>query len=188
MKKVLKLFGTHSLRLCAAALAAAIGFSMAACASVPTGAEEATLTPDDSSAVVYFLQPNTRMGGGNIAIWDGENPVGEINGGLDRNIAYRAEPGTHYFMAKRFNWSKAEVEIQANNVYYISLNWAPNPLPFANAFVILELLTQNDGQQQFRKNGKTITFTDDWRNTYKSSLSKEDLAGMRETLNDTKNQ
>jgi hypothetical protein len=188
MKKTLKLSGILIRRLCAVTLAAVIGFLMTACASVPDGAEESTLTPDDSSAIVYFLQPSMLSGGGDIVIWDGESPVGKIYGGLNRNVACRAEPGAHCFMANRFNWSTVKVEIQANNVYYISLNWAPNPLPFTNAFVILELKTQKDGQEQFMKNEKTIAFTDDWRKEFINSLSKEDLAKMRESLNDAKKQ
>ena len=163
------------------ALAAVIGFTMLACASIPKGAEESTLTPDASSAVVYFLQPSM-MSGGDIVIWDGENPVGKINGAWYRNVAYSAKPGTHYFMANRFNWSSVKVEIRANNIYYIKLNWAPNPIPFANDFVILDLLTQNDGLEQFKKNEKTIAFTENWRRDFKNSLSREDLAELRENL------
>jgi hypothetical protein len=176
MKNLVKLFGIIT-------LVVVIGFAMLACASTPEGAEELTLTPDASSAVVYFLQPSVMSGGGEIAIWDGENPVGKIKGGLYRNVAYRAKPGIHYFMANRFNWSNVKVEIRANNVYYIKLNWAPNPIPFSNAFVILELMTQKDGLEQFRKNEKTITFTDSWREKFKSSLSEKNLAEMRENLN-----
>jgi hypothetical protein len=169
-----------------AALAAVIGFTMLACASMPTGAEESTLTTDASNAVVYFLQPTMRSGSGDIAIWDGETPVGKMNGGLYMNVAYRAKPGTHYFLANRFNWSNAKVEIRANTAYYISLNWAPNPIPFANDFVILEVMSQEDGLEQFQKNEKTIAFTEDWRKEFKSSLSQEDLAEMRENLNTAK--
>ena len=176
MKNLVKLVGIIT-------LVVVIGFTMLACASTPEGAEESTLTPDASSAVVYFLQPSVMSGGGEIAIWDGENPVGKIKGGLYMNVAYKARPGNHYFMANRFNWSNVKVEIRANNVYYIKLNWAPNPIPFANAFVILELMTQEDGLEQFRKNEKTITFTDSWREKFKSSLSEKDLAEMRENLN-----
>ena len=175
MRKLVKLAGII-------ALATVIGFAMLACASTPKGAEESTLTPDASSAVVYFLQPSVMSGGGDIAIWDGENPVGKISGGLYRNVAYRARPGIHYFMANRFNWSNVKVDIRANNVYYIKLNWAPNPIPFTNAYVILDLMTRNDGLEQFKKNEKTIAFTDDWRKEYKSNLSEKDLAEMRENL------
>jgi len=175
MKNLVKLVGII-------ALAGVIGFAMLACTSIPKGAEESTLTRDASSAVVYFLQSSVMSGGGEITIWDGENPVGKIKGGLYRNVAYRARPGTHYFMANRFNWSNVKVEIRANNVYYIRLNWAPNPIPFANPFVILELMTQANGLEQFRKNEKTISFTDAWRKEFLSSLSKDDLAKMRENL------
>ena len=167
-------------------LVAAAGFTMLACASMPKGAEESTLAPDASNAVVYFIQPSLTSSGGEIAIWDGENPVGEIDARLYVNVAYRAKPGTHYFLANRFNWSNAKVEIRANNVYYIRLNWAPNPIPFANPFVILEVMSQEDGLEQSQKNDKTIAFTEDWRNEYKSSLSEEDLAEMRESLNAAK--
>jgi hypothetical protein len=179
MKNLVKLVGIIT-------LVVVIGFAMLACASTPEGAEELTLTPDASSAVVYFLQPSVTSGGGEITIWDGENPVGKINGGLYMNVAYRVTPGTHYFMANRFNWSNVKVEIRANNVYYIRLNWAPNPIPFANAFVILDLLTQEDGLAQFKKNEKAITFTDSWRETFISSLSEKDLAEVRENLNEAK--
>ena len=167
-------------------LSAVIGFTMLSCVSIPEGAEESTLTPDASNALVYFLQPTMMSGGGDIVIWDGENPVGKINGALYMNVAYRVRPGTHYFMANRFNWSSVKVEIRANNIYYIKLNWAPNPIPFANDFVILDLLTQNDGLEQFKKNEKTIAFTDDWRKGFISSLSKEDLAEMSKNLDDAK--
>jgi len=167
------------------ALAAVIGFTMLACASIPKGAEESTLTPDASSAVVYFLQPSI-MSGGDIVIWDGENPVGKINGAWYRNVAYSAKPGTHYFMANRFNWSSVKVEIKADDVYYIKLNWAPNPIPFADDFVILDSMTQEDGLEQFNKNEKTIAFTEDWRKEFINSLSKEDLAEMRKNLDDAK--
>jgi len=175
MKNMVKLAGII-------ALAGVIGFAMLACASVPKGAEESTLTRDASSAVVYFLQPSVMSGGGEITIWDGENPVGKIKGGLYRNVAYRARPGTHYFMANRFNWSNVKVEIRANNVYYIKLNWAPNPIPFSNAFVKLELMTQADGLELFKKNEKTIAFTDAWRKEFISNLSKDDLAEMQKNL------
>jgi hypothetical protein len=165
---------------------AVIGFTMLACASVPPGAEESTLVPDASNAVVYFLQPTIMGGGGEIAIWDGETPVGKIKGGLYRNVAYKVRPGTHYFMANRFNWSHVKVDARANNTYYIKLNWAPNPIPFANVFVILDLMTQNDGLEQFKKNEKTIAFTEDWRKEYKNSLSPEDLAEVRKNLADAR--
>ena len=168
------------------ALAAVIGFAMLACASTPKGAEKSTLTPDASNAVVYFLQPTMMSGGGEIVIWDGENPVGKIDGRLYMNVAYRARPGTHYFMANRFNWSNVKVEIRANNVYYIKLNWAPNPIPYANPFVNLELMTQRNGLEQFKKNEKTIAFTEDWRKEFKNSLSQRDLAKMRENLNNAR--
>jgi len=175
MKNLLKLAGII-------ALAGVIGFAMLACASIPKGAEEVTLTPNASSAVVYFLQPSVMSGWGDITIWDGDIPVGKINGGLYKNIAYRAKPGTHYFMANRFNWSNVKVEIRANNVYYIKLNWAPNPIPYANAFVILDLMTKADGLEQFMKNEKAIAFTDDWRKEFMRNLSKDDLAKMQENL------
>jgi len=179
MKNVIKLLGII-------AFVAIIGFSMSACASMPEGAVESTLTPDASSAVVYFLQPAMPSGGGDIIIWDGENPVGKIKGSLYVNVAYKVKPGTHYFMANRFNWSKMKVEIRANNVYYIKLKWAPNPVPFSDVFVILELMTKADGQEQFKENEKTITFTDDWRKEFKSSLSEEEIADMRKNLNEAR--
>jgi hypothetical protein len=179
MKNLVKLVGIIT-------FVVVIGFAMLACASVPEGAEESTLTPDATSAVVYFLQPAVSDGSGQITIWDGENPVGKIHGGLYRNVAYRAKPGIHYFMANRFNWSNVKVEIRANNVYYIKLNWAPNPIPFANAFVNLDLMTKEDGLEQFKKNESTITFTDSWRENFKSSLSEKDLAEVRENLNDAR--
>jgi len=169
--------------LLAIAISAVIGFTMLACVSMPKGAEESTLTPDASNAVVYFLQPTMMSGGGEITIWDGENPVGKIDGRLYMNVAYRAKPGTHYFMANRFNWSSVRVQIRANNVYYIRLNWAPNPVPFADVFVILESMAQKDGLEQFKKNEKTIAFTEDWRKEFKNSLSQKDLAELRENLN-----
>jgi len=43
-------------------------------------------------------------------------------------------------------------------------------------------MTQKEGQEQFKKNEKTIAFTDEWRTKFKSGLSKEDLAEMRENL------
>ena len=170
------------------ALVTVIGFTMLACASTPKGSETSTLTPDASSAIVYFLQPSRMHGGGDIVIWDGENPVGKIAGGLYRNVAYRARPGTHYFMAKRFNWSNARVEVRANTVYYIRLNWAPNPIPFSRSpFVILEVMTQEDGAAQFKRNEKTITFTDAWREDFKGSLSQAALDDMRNNLNAARN-
>jgi hypothetical protein len=179
MKNLVKLVGIIT-------LVVVIGFAMLACASTPEGAEESTLTPNASSAVVYFLQPSVMSGGGDITIWDGENPVGKIKGGLYRNVAYSVKPGIHYFMANRFNWSNVKVEIRANNVYYIRLNWAPNPIPFTNAFVILDLMTKDDGLEQFKKNEKTITFPDSWRKNFISNLSEKDLAEMRENLKDAK--
>jgi hypothetical protein len=161
-------------------------FTMLACASVPKGAEESKLTPNASSAVVYFLQPYWMSSSGDITIWDGENPVGKIKGGLYRNVAYRAAPGTHYFLASRFNWSSVRVDIRANNVYYIKLGWAPNPIPFANAFAILELMTQKDGLEQFQKNEKTITFSEDWRKEFKSKLSEKEIADMRDALREAR--
>ena len=178
MKTTIKLLNA----LCVIALAAVIGFTMLACTSLPEGAEESTLTPDASNAVVYFLQPRLRSGAGDIVIWDGETPVGKMDGGLYMNVAYKAKPGTHYFLANRFNWSNAKVDIRANNVYYISLNWAPNPIPFSSSFIILEVMTQKDGIEQFQNNEETIAFTDEWRNEYKSSLSEKDLAELRENL------
>jgi len=195
MKNLFKFLATQSRSLLSAfcarplvciALATVIGFTMLACASTPKGAKETTLTPDASNAVVYFLQPSMRSGGGEIVIWDGENPVGKIKGALYRNVAYRVKPGTHYFMANRFNWSNVKVEIRANNVYYIRLNWAPNPIPYANPFVVLQLMSQKDGLEQFKKNEKTIAFTDDWRKEFKNSLSQKDLAEMRKNLNAAK--
>ena len=179
MKNTIRLLGITT-------IVAVIGFTMLACASIPKGAEESTLAPDASSAVVYFLQPTMRSGGGDIVIWDGENPVGKIDGGLYVNVAYRAKPGTHYFLANRFNWSNAKVDIRANNVYYIRLNWAPNPIPYANPFVILEVMKQSEGLEQFQKNEKTIAFTDAWRQEFKGGLSQKDLAEVRENLNAAK--
>jgi len=163
-------------------LVAVIGLSMASCSSMPAGAEKSTLTPDASSAVVYFLQPYWRYGSADLAIFDGENPVGKINSGLYRNVAYKAKPGTHVFIAKRFNWSKVRLEIKANNVYYIKLGWAPNPIPFSDGFVILEVLSQKIGQEEFKKNERSIAFTDAWRTKYKSSLPAKYLAELRENL------
>jgi hypothetical protein len=168
------------------AIAAVIGFTMLACASIPKGAEESTLAPDASNAVVYFLQPAMSSGGGEITIWDGENPVGKIKSSLYMNVAYKARPGTHYFMANRFNWSSTRVQIRANNSYYIRLNWAPNPIPYANPIIILEVMKQNEGLEQFQKNEKTIVFTDDWRQEFKGGLSQKDLAEVREKLNAAK--
>jgi len=179
MKNTIRLLGII-------ALVAVIGFTMLACASMPQGAEESTLTPDASSAVVYFIQPSVTSGGGEIVIWDGENPVGKIDGRLYVNVAYRAKPGTHYFLANRFNWGNAKVEVKANTVYYLRLNWAPNPIPYANPFVILEALPQEDGLEQFKKNDKTIVFTEDWRKEFTGSLSQKDLAEVRENLNAAK--
>ena len=179
MKKLVKLAGII-------VLVAVIGFTTA-CASIPKGAEESDLAPDASSAVIYFLQPTWMSSGGDIIIWDGENPVGKIPGGLYMNVAYKARPGTHYFMAKRFNWSSVRVDVSANNVYYINLGWAPNPIPFSNAFVILDVMTQADGLEQFNKNEKTIVFTEAWREEFKSSLSEAALAEMRENLNAARN-
>jgi len=168
------------------ALAAVTGFTMLACVSMPKGAEESTLAPDASNAVVYFIQPPMRSGAGDITIWDGENPVGKINGALDMNVAYRVRPGTHYFLANRFNWSYVRVEIRANTSYYIRLNWAPNPIPFADEFIMMELLTPNDGAEQLKRNEKTIAFTEDWRTEYKGGLSEKDLAELRENLSDAR--
>ena len=177
MKNLLKFLGI-------VVLVSAIGFSMSSCASSPPrGSEVSTLAPDASSAVVYFLQPSRMHGGGDIIIWDGENPVGKIPGGLYRNVAYRARPGTHYFLANRFNWSHVRVDVRANNTYYIRLNWAPNPVPFArNAFVILEVMSQEDGLAQFNRNQRSIAFSDAWREEYKNSLSQAYLGQLNENI------
>lgn len=161
-------------------------FSMAGCASIPEGAEEGTLAPDASSAVICFLQPTMMSGSGDITMWDGETPIGKIKGGLYMNVSYRAKPGVHYFLANRFNWSDAKIDVKANNVYFIKLNWAPNPIPYVNDFVILEVMSKDEGQEQFEKNDKTIVFSDDWRNSFKSSLSQEELAELRKNLDDAK--
>ncbi|GBU26506.1 hypothetical protein R84B8_00016 [Treponema sp. R8-4-B8] len=165
------------------AITALIGFFMTACNSMPQGAEESKLAPDASSAVIYFIQPPVSSGAGDIVIWDGENPIGKIYGGLYRNVAYKAKPGTHYFMANRFNWSSLKLDVKANNAYYIKLNWTPNPIPYSNAFVILELLSRQEGQEMLKKNENNIAFTEDWRKEFKSSLSKDELAELRDNLN-----
>jgi len=165
------------------ALAAVIGFSMTACASTSAeGAAESDLTPNASSAIVYFVQPTMRSASGDIIIWDGETPVGKIKGGFYGNVAYRARPGAHTFMSNRFNWSKVTVQVRANTVYYIKLDWAPNPVPFSNDFALLSVMTTAEGQELSKKNKKSLAFSDDWRAKFKSSLSPEYLAEMRKNL------
>jgi hypothetical protein len=192
MKNIVKLVGnlnrarSAKVPLLIIVIVTAIGFTMLTCVSMPEGSIESTLKPDASSAIIYFLQPSVLTGGGDLTIWDGENPVSNMYAGLYRNVSYRAMPGTHYFLGKRFNWSNAKIEVRANNIYYIRLNWAPNPIPYANNMIILEIMSQKDGLEQYQKNDKTITFTEEWRKDFKNKMSKEDLAELRKNLSEAR--
>jgi len=186
MKKVFKLFGTQTFRFCAIALAAVIGLSMAACASTPKGAEESEpLAPDGSSAVIYFLQPTFRDGKRDVHIWDSENPIGYMKASAWVSVAYRAKPGTHYLMVKRFNWSKVKLDVRANNTYYFLLDDITNPIPFQPNFIKLRQMTREEGQEEFQKR-TIITFSDNWRKEFKSGLSEEFMAEVRKELVEAK--
>jgi len=188
MKRVCKLFGTHSQRLFLTRIlcVAAVIVSMAACAGTPKGAQESEpLAPNASSAVVYFLQPTMRSGQGDVYLWDSENPIAFIKGSAWVSVAYRVRPGTHYFMVKRFNWSAVKVDIRANNTYYYLLDDIINPIPFAKPFIKLRLMTQAEGQEEFQKR-KIVTFSEEWRKEYKSGLTEELMTEVRNELVEAK--
>jgi len=185
MKKAFTVFGARASRLralalgSALALAAVVGFSMAACASTPKGAQESEpLAPDGSSGVIYFLQPTMRSGKADVHLWDSETPIGHIKGSAWVSVAYRVRPGTHYLMVKRFNWSKVKLDVRANNTYYFLLDDIINPIPFSKPFIKLQPMPREEGQQEFQKR-QIITFSDDWRKEFKSGLSEEFMAEVR---------
>jgi hypothetical protein len=74
-------------------------------------------TPDDTSAVVYFLRPSAFGKAVSFALWDGEDVIGVVKG--KQHIAYKTTPGTHYFLIHAQNWEIIKAELAAGKTYYI---------------------------------------------------------------------
>jgi len=99
-------------------------------------------------------------------VWDGETPIGDFSEGPRYgNMAWRARPGEHFFLAHTFNWAVIRANLKANTTYYVNLEWIPNPIPYAKDFVTFRVLSVDEGESKFRQS-RTVEFSDEWRKSF----------------------
>jgi len=158
------------------ALITVIILTFTACVSTPPSEP---VLPDNSTAVVYFFGYKSDK----ASVWDGETPIGDFSEGPRYgNLAWRARPGEHYFLAHTFNWAVIKANLKANTTYYVNLEWIPNPVPFAKDFVTFRALDKDEGESKFRQS-RTAEFSDEWR---KKFAQGDELEEARRELKEAK--
>jgi len=151
MKNALKALGIPAI---------ALVFGMAVLGACGSSAKAYSLvdpvTPDDKSAVVYFIGGNMKA-----AIWDGETPIGDFRECPPFNLVnmvWKTTPGTHYFIANASNWITMKAKLEANKRYFVQVYEVPQPLNIVT-FVAMRVVENGD---QFLKQ-KILSFSDKWR-------------------------
>lgn len=152
---------------------------LSACGSSAYATIKDPITPDDQSAIVYFIG-NKNSG----TVWDGETPIGDFDEVFFANMAWKTTPGIHYFMVNTFNWVVMKADLEANKHYFLKIESIPNPVPFAKDIIALRIIKPEDGEAWLRQ-VKTVSFTDKWRADFaKGKQLKEAMEHLREAQND----
>ncbi len=79
--------------------------------------------PEADYALVTFVRSSVMAFGVKVMIWDTETLVGELT--PRKIIQYKAEPGTHLFLAKSGHWSYLTAHLSAGKHYVVTLNATP---------------------------------------------------------------
>jgi len=171
-------------RLCLGILAMALVLGTAvlgACRSSPkpySVIEQAM--PDAQSALVYF----SGFSATRAVIWDGETPIGDFGEGPSiAHIPWKTTPGEHYFLANATNWIVMKANLKPNTRYFVQVT--PIPSGFGS-FVAMRVLEQDAGEG-FLKQGKIISFDDEWRAEIVQDKRGKRLQETKEQLQKAKN-
>ncbi len=75
------------------------------------------MTPDESSAVVSFVRPQSFAFGQALSLWEGERFLGMLD--AKRMVQVRVDPGEHVFMGRAGNWSYLKANLEAGKHYVV---------------------------------------------------------------------
>jgi len=171
-------------RFCLAILAIALVFGMAllgACRSSPKAYSVIEqVMPDAQSAVVYFSGTSTTK----AVLWDGETPIGDFDEGpMISHMPWKTTPGEHYFMANATNWIVMKADLKPNTRYFVNIWSVPSGI---GHFIAMRALSQEDGET-WLKQGKILSFTDEWRAEFVQDKRGKRLQEAKEQLQKAKN-
>jgi hypothetical protein len=154
-----------------------------AAASVWEFTTKDAVTPDEKSALVYFVAVSGKNT--DATIWDGDMVVGNFGEKkIPKNVTifpYKASPGEHYFMVNGLNWVAVRADLEANKRYIVKIN----NVPFIN-ILVAEALTKAEGDEFFNHKKTTyVKFADDYRASFtKAKIIREAQDKLKESKNE----
>ncbi len=80
-------------------------------------------TPAADYALVTFVRSSVMAFGVKAKLWDGEKLIGELT--PRKMIQYKAEPGTHLFLAKSEHWSYLKANLSPGKHYIVVTEVVP---------------------------------------------------------------